>query len=308
MNILRYAWQNIKRNLSLSISSILAVGLLIFFVNILLFVLYASDEFIGYINNRIAIQISFKPGYTDKQVRSQDFINGIQQFFPGSQVTYISQQQGLDMLAERAPNLTSIVENHNDNPLPNSVRITKVSVADYEYLNSFITKYKDILEYDDKNTSRKLLDYKAQYEQIVLVVDMMKKLNAFVYVLIALFLATVFLIVNIIIRNFIQFFRNEISIIELVGGYPVFIYGPFVLQGVFYTSMGVVLAIAIFFSLQFLIPLHSFPFGSKDFLGQFYQYFLTFYTIPEILLAISIGIFSALFASYRYMDLTIRRR
>lgn len=306
MNIFRYAWQNILRNLSLSFSSVLVIWLLIFFVNILLFVLYASDRFIDHINDRIFITINLKPWYTDKQVRSQDLIAEIESSFTGSSVEYIPQDEGLKILWNRNPDLVSIVENRDENPLPNVMRISGIAVSQYQKLDTHITKYQDILQYDGSNASKKLLDYRSQYRQIEQAVKMMQGLKNFVYFLIALFLATVFLVVNVIIRNFIHHFQDEISIIELVWGNSVFIYGPFVLQGIFYTVMWVFVSLGFFGSLQFLIPFEKFPFWYKEFFEIFYQYFFEFYSVPQVLLAVSIGIVSALFASYRYMDSTIR--
>lgn len=307
MNILRYAWQNILRNISLSVSSIIVIGLLVFFVNILLFVLYASDRFIDHINSRIFITINLKPGYTDEQIRSKDLIADIESGFTGAQVQYIPRDEWLKMLGIRNPDLVSIVENRDENPLPNVLRISGIPVSDYNKLDIYITKYKDILQYDGSNASKKLLDYRSQYNQIQLAVKMMQGLKVFVYILIGLFLATVFLVVNVIIRNFIFHFQNEIAIIELVWWNSVFIYGPFVLQGIFYTVMGVVVSLGFFGSLQFIIPFENFPMWYKSFFELFYVYFFAFYSVPQFLLALSIGIISALFASYRYMDTTIRR-
>lgn len=81
MNILRYAFKNIFRNFFLSASSILIISLLVFFVNILLFVLFATEKFIASVNDKISITINFRDGYNDSQVRSQMLIQGIQKSF-----------------------------------------------------------------------------------------------------------------------------------------------------------------------------------------------------------------------------------
>lgn len=60
MNILRYAFKNIFRNFFLSVSSVLTIALLVFFVNILLLVVHSSDEFIATVNDKIAMTISFQ--------------------------------------------------------------------------------------------------------------------------------------------------------------------------------------------------------------------------------------------------------
>ncbi len=64
MRILKYALKNIIRNPILSLSSIFVIGLLIFFVNILIFVLFASERFIASVNSRISFTINFQSGYT----------------------------------------------------------------------------------------------------------------------------------------------------------------------------------------------------------------------------------------------------
>lgn len=98
MNILRYAFKNIFRNLFLSASSVLIITLLVFFVNILLFVLFATEQFIASINDKISITINFRDGFDDSQVRSQRLISGISEGFTGVKLDYISRESALDIL------------------------------------------------------------------------------------------------------------------------------------------------------------------------------------------------------------------
>lgn len=48
-----------------------------------------------------------------------------------------------------------------------------------------------------------------------------------------------------IIRNFIYFLQDEVRIIELVGGSPLFIYGPFVIQGFLYVVCSNLIALTL---------------------------------------------------------------
>ncbi len=75
MQLLRYAIRNIFRNIFLSVSSILIIGLLVFFVHILIFVIFSTDRFITSINNRISISINLQNGYDSTQVRSIEFLS-----------------------------------------------------------------------------------------------------------------------------------------------------------------------------------------------------------------------------------------
>lgn len=144
-------------------------------------------------------------------------MSGITDTFSGVEVQYISRKDALAILSERNPDLASLVENIDDNPLPNSVRISNVPVSSYDRLNTFIAGFQDILQYDKGSLDKKLLDYRTQYEQVSQIANNLRALNMGVYVLIGLFIFTVFVVVHMVIRNIIFFLQDEVRIIELVG-------------------------------------------------------------------------------------------
>jgi cell division transport system permease protein len=124
MNLLRYAIKNITRHPFLSISSVLIITLLAFFVNILLFVLFASDQFIENINNRISFTINVRDGYDSADPRIGAMMREIRGSFSGISLSYISREDALSIIADRDPALASLVETAEDNPLPNTLKIT----------------------------------------------------------------------------------------------------------------------------------------------------------------------------------------
>ncbi len=306
MNILRYAFKNIFRNFFLSISSVLIITLLVFFVNILLLVVFASDKFIASINDRISLTINFQPGYDNTQIRSQEFLSGISKEFPGVDARYISRTDALTILSERNPDLASLVENIDDNPLPDSVRISNVPVRSYDSLNEFIANFQDILQYDKGSMDKKLLDYKTQYDQVSQIAKNLRALNTGVYILIGLFIFTVFAVVHMVIRNIIFFLQDEVRIIELVGGKPSFIYGPFILQGIVYVVLATICAFFIFYGISSFGVLSALSQGFQSVLEEFRQALLHVYFPLEMATAFGIGLLSALLASYKYIHSTIR--
>jgi len=223
MYILRYALKNIFRNIFLSASSILIIGLLVFFVNILILVIFSTDRFITNINNRISISINFQDGYDETQLRSNEFLSGVVLSFPEVVVEYISKDKALALLTSRNPDLATLIEN-DSNPLPNSVRLSNIDINQYTNLNTFIGHFRDILQYDQGSLDKKLLDYRSQYERITGVIKMLNILQSTVYIFLVLFAFTVAILIYMVIRNFIFFLQNEVRIIELVGGRPSFIY------------------------------------------------------------------------------------
>lgn len=303
MHHLRYAIKNIFRNIFLSASSVLIIGLLIFFVNILLFVIFSTDRFITSINDRISININFKDGYDNTQIRSKEFLSGITLSFSWVQVDYISREDALVLLTTRNPDLATLIES-DSNPLPNSVRLSNIDINLYESLNVFIGRFRDVLQYNQESLDKKLLDYKSQFERISSVVEMLHILQFAVYILLGLFVFTVSIVIYMVIHNFVFFLQDEVRIIELVGGRPSFIYGPFILQGLIYASLATCLSICVFLGIILLIRSQALFSDFLPFLSDFSSLFVSYawWLIP---IFSCIGAISAFLASWKYIHSTI---
>jgi cell division protein FtsX len=135
-------------------------------------------------------------------------------------------------------------------------------------------------------------------------VKILRLLEYGVYALLILFVFTVFVVVYTIISNTIFFLRDEMSIIELVGGKSYFIYGPLVIQGMIYTFSATLLALALFYALPYMIPLSSFPEVVSTILTAFFVQFSE-YVVFGVLAAILLGMISAFVASWKYIHKTI---
>ena len=224
MRILKYAFQNIIRNPFLSISSIFVITLLIFFVNILFVVLFASERFIASVNDRISFTINFQSGYTTEDIDVKLFVDDLRSSFSGLLVETITKEQAFQLLKSRNPDLASLVENTGENPLPDSLRIDGIPLDLYESVDAKIESKKNMLNYDKDIMNRKLLDYKSQFDRAQVIVKLLRTIEYGVYALLSLFVFTVAVIVYMVIGNSVFFHRQEIEIIELVGGKKIFIY------------------------------------------------------------------------------------
>jgi cell division transport system permease protein len=304
MHIFRYAIRNILRNTLLSASSVLIIGLLIFFVHILLLVLFSTDRFISSINERIKIQINFQDGYDNTQSRSQELITGITTGFSGVVVSYISREQAKDIILSRNQDFASLFENKTENPFPNSIRLSGIGIDLYAPLNVYIARFRDILQYDQTSLDKKLLDYRTQYEHIASIIEKLHTMQIAVFILLGLFVFTVAIVIYMVIHNFVFFLQDEIRIIELVGGRSLFIYGPLVLQGIIYAGIAGILATLVFMtcmevihSQQLSLDLASFVMDFSDIFTQYIGYILLGFTV--------LGGISAFLSSWQYVHSTI---
>lgn len=304
MYIFKYAFKNIVRNPFISLSSIVVIGLLIFFINILTLVLFSTEKFINSVNDRISITIPFQSGYTDESLQTQKLFYTLSTSFPDIQSLYISQEEAFTLFQSRNPDLAKLIESTDENPLPNSLRLSWIPLGSYEAIEKLMAEYRDILEYNETEFNRKLIDFQSQYSRIESLVKILRLLAVWVYTLLGLFVFTVFVVLYTVISNTIFFLRDEMSIIELVGGRSYFIYGPLVIQWVFYTGMAVFLAVWVFYSLPFILPLDSLPSAISLMISEFYIFFSEKLAYG-ILAAIILGMLSSFIASWKYVHKTI---
>lgn len=250
MHILRYALRNISRNIGLSISVTLIVAFLVFFVCILRFALFSTDVFTENIVDRLGIVIHLRPGYDGESVRVQECISGITKSWDTISVEYISQADVLDTMKKRDPTLASLVESDDQNPFPNSIRISHIRDLDiYKEIDAYVAQFQDVLQYDTSSTDSRLLEYQSQYREISGIVAKLQILKWAMYLFLLLFILTVLSIVYMVIHTLIFFVQDEIRIIEFVGGQPLYIYGPLSLQGALYTTVASLIVIGFIESL-----------------------------------------------------------
>jgi cell division protein FtsX len=164
-----------------------------------------------------------------------------------------------------------LVEHTDENPLPNSLNISNIrDLSQYQELPKVLERYQDVLQYDKSRLDKKILDFQTQYTNVSKVVYILQSFQYGVYILLGLFIFTVFAIVHMIIRNFIYFLQDEVRIIELVGGSPSFVYGPFVIQGCVYTLVSAMLALAVLFLGHTFITIDFITGPIKEILAGFF--------------------------------------
>lgn len=300
MRILKYAFRNIIRNPLLSLSSIFVIALLIFFVNILLWVLYTSERFIEGVNNRISFTISFQSGYTTSDSRVRTLAYTLQTAFTGISIEVISKKDALNLLKVRNPDLTALIENTGENPLPDSLRIDNIPLDQYNTFNEILEKEKDIFFYDKDALDRKYLDYQSQFQRVSIVVKLLSTLEYWVFALLGLFMFTVAVIIYTVIGNSVFFHRQEIEIIELVWGRSSFIYGPFLLQGAFYGSIATLFAMSGIVLLSIFVPVEFIDGPLMNLHANIHTAFPRMFFM-ELWVFFFLGLFSALIALTRYV-------
>jgi len=246
--IFGYSIKNIFRNKFLSISSILVLTLLVFFINLLLVIQNISFKIIDTINDKMTVSLYLQDEYDKTSEPVRQLIDDISNLQAGILVVYKTKDDVLEEVRKKDPDLVSILERQN--PLPETIELSNIPINYWDKLNSIIESKIFLFSKDDsKNKLEKkhFSDYSAQYKQIQKIVNYLIILRISLYVMIALFLLSIWIIIYSIIWNFVYYYRDEIYITRLVGWSKIFIYWPFSLQWAIYAIFSFFSWILVFY-------------------------------------------------------------
>ncbi|MCP4522950.1 MAG: hypothetical protein GY828_01895 [Candidatus Gracilibacteria bacterium] len=288
--IAKYSVKNILRNKFLSISSILVLTLLMFFINILVVLHDVSFKLIDSVSSKMTISLYIDEKFNKNSLRINDMMNEIRSLDTNIEVIYKTKELILEELEEREPELVKILE--RTNPLPDTITLSNIQLEYYDKINEIILPNRDILS-ENLEEETHFSHYTSQYENIQSIISVLNMLSLGLYVIIAVFLLSIFIITYSIIGNFIYYFKDEIYITRLVGGGKKFIYGPFILQGAFYSFVSFVFSFSIFIVLLSNV---------NTVFGDIYMFQADYkILIMELCVFVGVGAMSGLFSSKKYI-------
>lgn len=296
--ILKYAVKNILRNKFLSISSILVLTLLIFFINILFVLHNVTLKVMNSINDKLTISLYLKDTYDKNSTETLGLLNDISRDFPNIKIDFKSKDQVMEELKKKDEELIRILNSDWVNPLPATISISNIKLNDYEWLDSIIEKRMFIFIDSNKDAKNNVSNYRDQYDNIIKVIHTIKTLQMGLYFIIGVFVISIFVIVYSIISNFIFYYRDEIYITKLVWGSNIFIYWPFSLQWVIYVLLSFTFSIALFLLLLQNINFLFSSFSYKEFV--FNNASMNLFLI-ELVVFSSLWALSGYFSSKKYI-------
>lgn len=247
--IFNYSIKNIFRNKFLSISSILVLTLLVFFINLLLVIQNISFKLIDTVNEKMTISLYLQDEYDKNSEPVTLLINTIEDMWEGIVVQYKTKDDVLEEIRLKDPELVRILERQN--PLPETIELSNIPIESWGKLNSLIEWKIFLFSKENKEwldeSKKSFSEYSSQYKKIENVTKYLVILRISLYIMIVLFLLSIWVIIYSIIWNFVFYYRDEIYITRLVWWSKLFIYGPFSFQWMIYAFVSFVVWIGIFY-------------------------------------------------------------
>lgn len=294
--VIRFAFQDLFRNLSLSFMTVLILVLMLLSVNALVVVRVLTQTAISSIEQQIDLSINFKPGVEEEATTEvQRFLDTIPSVVS---VEFKDAEMVLESFrVKHADNedILSSLDELEENPFGPSMIIRAEDTSKYagiiEALN--VPEYEEVIENktyaDTKVAIDKINSITAQVEQFVLVLSV-------------LFIVIAFLVVFNTIRIMIYTQRTEISIKKLVGATNWFVRGPYIIQALIFSLVSVgITGGLVWAALYFLDPYLAIVFGQAGFLTDYFISHIILFAGTEFAVVLFLTTVTSVLAMRRYL-------
>ncbi|MDP3244530.1 MAG: permease-like cell division protein FtsX [bacterium] len=246
---IRFAFQQMRRNLWLSIATITLLVLPLLSINIVLGLGALAQTASSSIQDKVDVSVYFKTTTTNDQVQS--IRESLLSMTEVKQADFVSREGALERFKTRHANDPTILESLNElaeNPFGATLAVKARSMNDYPKIMTTLEQpaYSDLIE--EKN-------FDDHRETISRIDHLMKNVRSFGAGVAALFSLIAILIVLNSIRMAIYTHREEIGIMRLVGAGGWFIRGPFLFEALFFSLVAIIITLLIIYpSINMLQP------------------------------------------------------
>lgn len=235
--IILWSGQSLARNKLLSVTTVIGIALILFFTSILDGANFLSSAGIDEISGKIDLTLEITDGTKIDDPIVQQLKSSLENI--GLTVEATSKEQALERFKQISPpDLVQFLDTYGINPLPASLLVKAETLEQYQQVENIVSKadFHGIVNLDANENG--FVQQKNRIEKIAQITTAVSR--AVIAIQALFWIIAVIIIVNTL-QIVISHHREEISIMQLVGAPHTIIMGPFVIEGVFYALLGVIL-------------------------------------------------------------------
>ncbi len=298
--IITAGFNGFYRNRTISISSIF---ILVVTLSIIASILMFKDVFnnsITQIKTKVDISIYLKSDATDASIIS--IKQKLQSIASVKDINFVSKEDTLIKFKEQYKNDEATIkalEEVNTNPFGASFQVIAKDTTDYNDIMQKISA-ENFLGDDSKDIDKiNYVDIKDSIEKLN---NLITWFNTFGITMIIIFISMSLMIVYNTIRLAIFTFKDEISVMKLVGASDMYIRGPFIVESVLYGAIASLITTIIFYPITKYITSKT-----VDFFGGYsiHAYYLDNLALIFLTLFVSgtlVAIISSVLAVRKYLS------
>ncbi len=283
------------RNGSVSLASVLIITVTLTVISMIVFSGVVLSSTLDTIKNKVDINVYFVKSASEDQILS--ITQQVQKLPEVANVEYISRKDAYDRFREKHQGedaTLQALDEIGENPLPASMNIKAKDPSQYDGIVAFLQQKEgsanDIIDKINYAKNKQAIDALSR------IINASNKLG----LLLVIFFAIVSILITFnTVRLAIYIFREEISVMRLVGASETYIRGPFVTVGLLYGIVSAIITILVLFPMAHWAGEWTEKLGTGVNLFSYYQDNL----MPLILLLLGSGAALGAVSSY----LAIRR-
>jgi cell division transport system permease protein len=258
----RFAFQNFKRNLWLSIVTVIILAVATFSVSLVAAINALGQRALQTVEQRVDVSLELKRDATD--AAGQALRDRLSQMPEVQSAVYQSKSEALEefkQLHQNDANINELLAELTENPLMARIVIKARHSGDYSTIIKFLenSENAELVE----NRDRDFKDTQVVVDKLTTITNRVRQVGMGVS---AVFILLSLIVVLNTIRIAIYTHREEIGIMRLVGASNGFIRAPFILESLIYGIIGAGISLfLIVFMWQSAAPaLHRFFFYGTD--------------------------------------------
>lgn len=299
IRVIKFAVQGFFRNFWLSVVTITMMLMAVFSVTLLVGIDYIKEATIDGVNKKVDILVSLKAETTREAV--ENLVTNIEGLVEVKKVTIITPEENKALykqsnLNDKAKEVLEIFA-EDENPLGFSLAVQAYDLSQYDVILEFIQqeKYQTLVDSSDFN------DFDAFVGKIN---NLSKVINKYSWYLIGMFLLISIIVIFNTIRISIYSRKDEVMIMKLVGASNWFVRAPFLLEGVLYALVAIVILIVLVYPIvNFIQPSLTNYFQDANVINLQQHFRLNFWRIfgTQLFVLAMVNILSTTVAIRRYL-------
>jgi cell division transport system permease protein len=296
LRVIKFALQDISRNMSLSVMTVLILVLMLLSINTVVIIRAITNRATQEIKSRLDVSVYFDKNATDAQI--EETKKYIQSFPEVTEIVFYTKEQVLEQFKQKYSGnseIMSSLDELNDNPLGATIIIKTREPGDYKKIidSLSVPEYENIIESKTFEDTQKAIDK---------IDSIMWQVERFSMFLSSFFAIIAFIIIFNTIRVAIYTQRIEISIKKLVGATNWFIRGPYLIESFIFSILSASSAyLLVLLVCRFLDPYLQIIFEDPNFLFSYFIGRFAIFFSAQFVIVLFLTMFSSFVAMRRHL-------
>lgn len=296
---MKTAWKHIRRTPYKALAAIFTMVQTFFIITVLAVLAYGASATLSYFETRPLIIAFLKNEATAEEISALQ--TKLQLDSRIKSLEYVSREEALELFKKSA-----------ENPLVSELLPPTAFPADLEFSVTDLVFAEDVIRELRENEAVESVGYSlilGSAGDLQEAISRLQTITNYIRiggaVILGFLLASSFFVLLLVISTRIAARREEITILQLIGATPGFVRNPFLLEGIFYTTVGVFIGwifaflIVLYISPSLVSYFQEVPFLPPDLLSMVYLFGAILGA--ELVIAILLGLLGSFAAIKRYL-------